>query len=336
MLRDTLLSADEADMEARRHAAAVHIVSHCGNLQPGERVAIIYCTENALLSRYFLHAAQKFTDKVVGVEVAPMTHHGADPDAGAHAAMMEADLILGLTRMSMAHSRARIMAGKQGARYLSLPDYSLGLLDDPCLLVDFRSRAPLVRKIADAFSAGAAIHVTTGAGTDIHIRADGRVGNFCPGFVTKPGDLGSPPDIEANVSPLEDGSNGVVVVDGSIAIPTIGLLDNPVKLTVRDGKIVEFEGEESTVRKLRQLFAGVGSDKAYVLAECGVGLNPEATLTGAMLTDEGAQGTMHFGFGSNATVGGLNDVPFHLDFVFRNATLSIDGEVLIENGEVRP
>jgi leucyl aminopeptidase (aminopeptidase T) len=71
-----------------------------------------------------------------------------------------------------------------------------------------------------------------------------------------------------------------------------------------------------------------------VLAECGVGLNPDAELTGSMLTDEGTNGTMHFGFGSNATVGGQNDVSFHLDVVFREATLEIDGSPILEHGEV--
>ncbi len=53
-----------------------------------------------------------------------------------------------------------------------------------------------------------------------------------------------------------------------------------------------------------------------------------------MLTDEGAAGTMHFGFGSNATVGGENDVQFHLDFVFRDATLLVDGNTLIRDGKL--
>jgi leucyl aminopeptidase (aminopeptidase T) len=86
---------------------------------------------------------------------------------------------------------------------------------------------------------------------------------------------------------------------------------------------------------LERLFKTAGSDKALVLAECGVGLNEKAKLTGTMLTDEGAYGTMHFGFGSNATVGGVNDVAFHLDFVFRSPTLTVDGKTVLERGELR-
>ena len=78
--------------------------------------------------------------------------------------------------------------------------------------------------------------------------------------------------------------------------------------------------------------ARIGDDKAYVLAECGIGLNPAARLTGHMLTDEGTLGSVHFGFGSNATVGGYNDVPFHIDCVIREATLWIDQSAVLVGG----
>ena len=92
------------------------------------------------------------------------------------------------------------------------------------------------------------------------------------------GDLGSPPDVESNISPLETGSEGVVVVDGSIPYPGIGLLASPVVLFVEDGKITRFDGDRAVVERLESLFRGIGSTKAYVLAECGVGL----VLTGKL------------------------------------------------------
>ena len=147
--------------------------------------------------------------------------------------------------------------------------------------------------------------------------------------------MGSPPDIEANISPVEADSNGIIVVDGSIPCREIGLLSDPVTLEVRNGKIHEIVTEsEAMLGLLLTIFARTASAKAYILGECGIGLNPAAELTGNMLTDEGAFGCMHFGFGSNATVGGTNDVPFHLDFVLREPTLAVDGEILIDKGDV--
>jgi leucyl aminopeptidase (aminopeptidase T) len=51
-----------------------------------------------------------------------------------------------------------------------------------------------------------------------------------------------------------------------------------------------------------------------------------------MLTDEGAMGCVHFGLGANHTVGGLNEVDFHLDFVVRDASLWVDGVPMIADG----
>ena len=68
------------------------------------------------------------------------------------------------------------------------------------------------------------------------------------------------------------------------------------------------------------------------MAEFGLGLNPLAQLTGNMLEDEGCAGTAHFGLGANATIGGLNVVPFHLDFIFFHPTVATDGVTIVEKG----
>ena len=261
--------------------------------------------------------------------------HGQEPPRAIAGAMLDADLILGMTRMSMAHTQARLAATNRGARYLSMPDYDLPLLHNPAVTTDFHAAAPRVSRFAAALDRGAHVRVTTERGTDVELNIAGRRANFCPGFVDAPGALGSPPDIEANISPVETDSNGVIVVDGSIPCREIGLLSTPVTLDVRDGKIREITTEtKALLALLLTIFGRVGSANAYVLGECGIGLNPAAQLTGNMLTDEGAFGCVHFGFGSNATVGGTNDVPFHLDFVLREPTLAVDGEILIDKGDV--
>ena len=63
-----------------------------------------------------------------------------------------------------------------------------------------------------------------------------------PGFVKNKGDLGSPPDIEANIAPLENSANGVIIVDGSIPFTDFGLLHKPITLEIKDGKISKISG----------------------------------------------------------------------------------------------
>jgi leucyl aminopeptidase (aminopeptidase T) len=311
-----------------------HLLRHCGDLRPGETVLIVADARTAAIGDALAHVARRAGATVTRAYDDGARNHGDEPPTDVAQAMRGAQLIVGLRTQSMAHTHARSAASAGGARYLSLPEYSEELLEDAALAVDFRARYPLVRRFSDAFSAGSAVRVTTARGTDVALDIRGRIGNCCPGYVDAPGSLGSPPDIEANVSPVETGSNGYAVIDGSITHPNLGLLMEPVTLEIRGGRIAAFHGPAQTVAELQRIFADVGDERAYVLAECGVGLNDRAELTGIMLTDEGAAGCVHFGFGSNATVGGLNDVPFHLDFVMRSASLSIDGMPYLTDGEI--
>lgn len=312
------------------------ILSTCGAIIPGERLLIICDVETRAIGDLLLDRALNLTSDVSLEEIPVLAMHGEEPPRVVAERMCMSDLCVGLTSKSMAHTRARRDAALSGARYLSLPDYSLDLLGDDSLRVNFHRQGIEAKRVSDMFTAGSVVRVTTGAGTDISMAIQGRIGNCCPGYVNKAGELGSPPDIEANVSPIEDSAEGVVVVDGSIPYPGLGLIGHePVTLVVANGRIQGFRGNASVISKLEKLFLSANSKNAYVLAECGVGLNDKAKLNGVMLTDEGSYGTMHFGFGSNYTVGGLNEVSFHLDFVFNAPTLRIDGITLISCGKLQ-
>ena len=312
--------------------AVDHIICHCGSLSKEEKLLIICDPTTRTLSEQFLVRGRKITKAVQLIEIPLAKTHGEPPPAHVSQAMLESNLILSLCSFSLAHSQARIDAGNLGVRFLSLPQYTEKFLLDPSIMFNFKSQAPTVRKISDAFTLGREVLVTAEGGTDVTLRIDGREGNFCPGFVDDYNKLGSPPDIESNVSPLEDHSEGVIVVDGSITCPEIGLVTNPVTLFLENGSIKKFESENSRYLSILEKIFDDSNPKRRVLAECGVGLNPMATLTGSMLSDEGALGCIHFGFGSNSTVGGINEVDFHLDFVVRRASLRIDEADIIREG----
>jgi len=309
-----------------------NVLFNCGGLNASDDLLILCDGTTRQIADEFLNCAVSVNPKAKLMEIPNLPNHGAEPIGYAKEAMCCSTLILSLCRYSLAHSQARLDSALSGARFLSLPLYDWNLLDEECLRIDFSAQSGRVRKFADAFTVGQQIHVTTEAGTDIKLEITGRMGNYCPGLVKVAGDLGSPPDIEANVSPIENSAEGVLVIDGSITMPGFGLLLNPVTLEVRSGKVVAFRSANMDyVNRLNLLF-GEPDSLRRVVAECGVGLNPAAKLTGSMLTDEGALGCVHFGLGSNHTVGGLNRVDFHLDFVVREASLAVDGQKLINLG----
>lgn len=318
--------------EAR--AGARHLILQCGSATRDDTIALVFDAETASPAACVAEAAEALGLRVEQVPTPSAAAHGEEPPAAVADAMRWSSLILGLRAKSMAHTRARLDASAAGARYLSLPDYSMELLADPCLRIDYRSVYPAVRDLTEVLTRGSRIHVTTALGTDLTAAIDGRRANCCPGFVDSPGSLGSPPDVESNIAPLEQHSHGVIVVDGSIPFPGFGLLADPITLTVADGAIVEVEGPRQQADALSALLDAYGPVKSRILAECGFGLNPLARLTGVMLTDEGTSETLHFGFGSNSTVGGVNDVSFHLDCVLRRPTVTVDGRPVLDQGRL--
>lgn len=298
-----------------------------GSLMVGEKVCIVTDDRTHTVGDLFRQRAEDEGAQPFHHNIEPLVMHGQEPPREVARCMKDSDLIIGLTTRSMAHTRARKESSERGARYLSLPEYSMELLAHSALRVDFRRSAAAADVLASRFTRAGRIRIRTEAGTDITLHADGRTGNFCPGYVTAQHLLGSPPDIESNIAPLEDSSEGVVVVDGSIPCAGLGKLTSPISLRIEEGMISSIEGDPAIVRRLEELFGFYG-EKARVLAEFGVGFNEGAKVCGNMLLDEGAYGTFHLGFGSNHTIGGANDVGFHLDCVFYGGTIQLDGETI--------
>jgi leucyl aminopeptidase (aminopeptidase T) len=309
-----------------------HLIFHCGSLKESENLCILCDTSTQNLAARFLSVVKSYSSSV-NFHILPISdRHGIEPSEEVASDMMNSDLVISLCTYSLAHSDARIRAAKKGARFLSMPFYSEELLLDPAIRIDYRSIHPTAKKLANILSSAQTAVIKTSLGTHITIVLSGRTANCCPGFVENPGDLGSPPDIETNISPVENKSNGIVIVDGSVTCSEIGLLKQPIQLEIQNGRIVNIISSETEhTLFLNKIFKRCNS-KRRILAEFGIGLNPLAKLTGTMLTDEGALGCFHFGFGSNHTVGGKNKTDFHLDFVFNNGSLTVDGQQIFDNG----
>ena len=308
------------------------LVKVCADFKPGETALVISDATTRDVGELIAAVASQISHQVVHLVIRPLQFHGEEPPSDIATRMLESDVIFGITRMSLAHTNARLMASKNGARYLSLSDYSLTLLSSPALQVNFRDLTPQASRIAQVFTAGHEVSVHTPLGTSLVLRIDGRQANPCPGWCDGPGSLASPPDAETNIAIVESSSQGVILVDGSILCDEIGLLDTPVNLDIVEGRISRIRG--TVANQLEHVLDHAGFSGTRMLAELGIGLNPKARICGIMLEDEGSLGTIHLGFGSNATIGGENSVPFHLDMVIRNASLKVDNKTIMEGGHL--
>ncbi len=305
-------------------------------VQKGEKVLVIGDTsgENPEIARAMMQAAKELGADVTLCLMEPRSTHGENPTALIAEMMPRADVIFAPTRYSLSHSKAREAANEAGCRFISMPDYhGEMLLPGAALDADFLEIYKTVLRLQKKLGEAGEIHVQGTGGTDIRLRAEGRVGNEVSGVCRAAGTWGSPPNIEVNISPIEGETQGRVVVDGSIPLPQIGLIaeGQPLQLEIRDGRISSFsKGEQAEA--FREILDGENQPENLVLAEFGIGLNDHAKLCGSMLEDEGAFGTAHFGFGHNFDQGGQNQATKHIDCVFCKPTVTLDGEVILKDG----
>ena len=308
------------------------LVRVCADLKPDENTLIVSDENTREIGEAIAVVSREVSAQVTHRVIPPFIMHGQEPSKDMADEMVESAVIFGITKASMAHSQARLHASQAGARYLSLPGYSIEVLTSPALHADFRALTSLSNRLADLFTAGHEVTLHTALGTDLTCNISGRTANAAPGWCWGPGTLASPPDAETNIAVLENSSQGTIVVDGSIPCAELGLLQVPLKLTVEKGRVVRVEGQQGNT--LNRVFDHLGDPATRIVAEFGIGLNPLAKLRGYMLEDEGCLGTAHLGIGSNATIGGKNNVPFHLDHIVRYVTVAIDGNTIIENGQI--
>ena len=294
-----------------------------GNLKKEESLLVITDFTTFKMGDYFEKILKK-KYVVKHLSIKPLKIHGQHINDQVSKIMNSSDLIIGLTKNSMAHSPERIESEKFGARYLSLPDYSDHLLEHRALRVDFKKIAKNAIHLAHKLSKTNHISIQTPLGTNLELTVEGRKGNFAPGFVNSEIKLGSPPDIECNIAPIENKSNGKIIVDGSIPHSNIGLLNSKITLSIDNGKLIDISGENVVVEKIKNLI-NFESDDVF-LGEFGIGLNNKSNLCGNMLLDEGCFGTIHFGFGSNLALGGKINSNFHLDFVLNSTQCIFDEE----------
>jgi len=177
------------------------------------------------------------------------------------------------------------------------------------------------------------IRITTPAGTDFYYDKSGIKAISADGNYTVPGTGGNLPAGEVYASPNGKKIEGKVVIDGSSRTHehTI-LIKKPIELTIEDGNIIEIKGGEEAKQLENTLkwAASVAKNPGNVrrVCELGIGLNPKAQIIGAMIVDDKTLGTAHIGIGSNYWFGGSIYAIIHLDQVFKNPTIYLDGERL--------
>ena len=308
---------------------AQKLVNVCGKVQAGEKVLIVSDFTRVSIAKTVAAAVnQRNAEPVISLMPPRKMHGEALPDTVGEA-MRRADIIFVPTKWSIVHTEAWLAAKKAGVRIVNMPAYEEEMLISGGLEADFEKQAPLAERVAMAFTGAKVARVVTSLGTDITLGIEGRDGLALTGLSHKPGEFSSPPDIEARVTPVEGTSEGVIMVDGSIVVPEIGMITEPIKITVKGGYAVKIEGGSRRVI-FSDILGNAGDQDAYNIAELALGLNPLAKVIGVMLEDEGAWGTVHIAVGNSESTGGKVKIKLHLDMILRQPTVTLDGKVILD------
>ena len=314
----------------RLEYAAMLALSKCMNVKPSEETLIIYDKTTLRIAEAFKSAASIMKLTLVMRKIEFTGGNGQDPDPETCEMMKQYPVALALTKYSLTHCTATRNAKAAGARIATLPGitedvFARGLGADPEML--HKCGEKWIKKISGSHS----FLVTSPVGTELRFWL-----GKCPvqnddGCITKSGVCGNLPAGEIFTVPNPGTGNGILVIDGSIGSFDWKESDKPVIIHVKDGRAVFFEGERA--KELEKALGKFG-DKGFVLAEFGVGTNPEAEINGNLLEDEKVKGTVHFAFGNNRNFGGENDVPVHIDGIVKSPDIIMDNkETLMRNGE---
>ena len=229
----------------------------------------------------------------------------------------------------------RILQG--GARVLAISHEHPEILER--CLPRAEDEAP-VREAMRRLKAARQMHVSSAAGTDLHIQLAGaRVGGVW-GFSARPGTLSHWPGGLVLAFPAAGSVNGTLVLDrGDVNLTFKRYLDAPVRLHIENDHAVRVEGEGVDAELMRGYFSAWGDASAYAVSHVGWGLNRRARWDAMAFYDKADfNGTELRAFAGNFLYStGANEVagrhtPGHFDLPLRGCTVRLDGAAVVERG----
>lgn len=310
--------------------ACIIAIKDCMGAKKNESVLIVTDEFKKKIGYSLFENAKKLGHESVYLEYKSREMHGQEPPVQIAEMMKLFDVVLCPTEKSLTHTNARRNASALGARIATFP----GITEDIMvrgLNADYKKIAALTIKIQEIMNDVNIVHVTAPNGTDITLDITGRKALPSKGLFHKKGESGNLPTGEAYIAPLEGKTNGVFVVDGSMS--GVGVINSkPIKIEVIDGFAVSVTGG-AQAKKLDSLLNKYGK-LARNIAEFGIGTNDKAKLSGIILEDEKVMGTIHIALGDNKSMGGVVDVPIHLDGIVNKPTVFFDKKMIMKNGKL--
>jgi len=285
--------------------------------------------------------------QVLGAMPYLLVASSGDPFTGelARAAWSNANLILGMSTVprgigSWMYTDTCDQALANGARVLMVQeplDPLRRMRPHPEVIARTRAGAMRIQTARE-------IRVTSLAGSDFTMHKDGRKGHGQWGIADEPGRWDHWPSGLVGCAPLEDSAEGVyVIAPGDVLLGQWRIAATPIRLHLSQGRITDIEGTMDAML-LRDFLASFDDPNAYRLSHAGWGTDHRADWRQIGMDSESFYGSVMVALGRNlfnapaplSGFGGANPSRAHYDICCRNASLWLDGELIVENGKFVP
>lgn len=318
----------------------------CG-VHPGELVAVL--SESASrpeLVETALLAAEKLEAQAFQVIVPTPPNHGpvAIRSTGASQAIQHnraviaglatAGFVADCTVEGLLHAPElpQILGG--GARVLMIsnehPESFERFLPQPGL-------AEHVERALGLLRAARTMHVTSHAGTDLHIDLTDAPKAGSTGETEGPGSIAHWPGGLVLAFPRAGTVHGhLVLAPGDLNLTFKRYVERPVLLTIEDDHITAIEGEGVDAELFRSYLAAFGDKEAYATSHVGWGMNPGARWDYLELYDKSQingtearafAGNFLYSTGANETAGRYT--AGHFDLPMRACTITLDDDLVV-------
>jgi leucyl aminopeptidase (aminopeptidase T) len=309
---------------------ADRVVKDYLGVSKGERFAIVVDDHTDVeIPTELARAAREQGAEPVIVTIARRARSGAEPPGPAAAAMAAADVVICAATTSLYHTAAKATAQHAGVRGDFNAPARAEAWRNGAMTADFWTIRRRAERLAELWRTTRTVRVSSPAGTDLTSEVTGREPKaWLTGICRNPGEVSALPGGEVSLPPLEGTSNGIVVWERVAS--DLGALSEPIRIEVRDGRAVAFQGGAAADRLRRIVETIVDADN---IGEIGIGLNPDSRIGDEITEAKKAFGTVHIALGDSANeYGGLVECEVHLDGMVMEPTIEFDGVPVVVAG----
>ena len=307
------------------------IVKTCIEVKPHQQVLIVADdgARSIRIGQQVAEVCDAEGAEVVMSIMTPRAYNGQEPPGSIAAAMQVVDIIIvTFESFGIEHTDAGKAAREKGVKFVICQGERH--LNREISVDDLRKIKERSENLAAIVSRSDTAQVTTPDGTKLSMSLKGRKG--IPLYPLSGAPIIVVPEYaEVAVAPVEGSTEGILVTDVGVRGWRLPLRE-PLRLTIKHGRVTEVSGAEDYVAAFRDLLS-TDENASNCAAELGFGTSH--TMARHLVASGSLTGTIHIAVGRNNDIGGDTFSRIHNDLVISKPTVWLDDQCILKDGELK-